>query len=66
MDKKEMKEYESPYTKRTQVELEDGVCTASANIQNPNTDSGRIDEHKTNTDFKGDFSDSPWDSNPVQ
>ena len=29
MDKKDNKEYESPSTKKTQVELEDGVCAAS-------------------------------------
>lgn len=61
MDKREMKEYESPSTKRTQVELEDGVCTASANIQNPNEkDSGKIESHEVNSDFGYEFEDKGW------
>ena len=29
MDKKETKIYEAPFTKRNQVEMEDGICAAS-------------------------------------
>lgn len=67
MDKnenKDLKPYESPSTKKTQVELEEGVCaTGSATITNPKN--GGINEHKTNTDFSGDFSSDTWDTNPV-
>lgn len=60
------KVYESPFTKKTQVELEDGVCAAgSATVTNPK-ETGGINEHKTNTGFSGDFSNDDWDSNPVQ
>ena len=60
MDKKKMKDYEVPFTKKTQVELEGSIC-ASANIQNPNEESGRIEEHKINDTFDGDFSENSWD-----
>lgn len=67
MDKNEnkgLKPYESPSTKKTQVELEEGVCAGSATITNPK-EVGGINEHKTNTDFSGDFSSDTWDTNPV-
>lgn len=53
--------YEAPVTERFQVELE-GVFCASADIQNPNNENGKIDDHEINTDFtiKGDFSDDTW------
>ena len=48
---KEKRKYESPLMERTLVELEDGFCTASADVQNPNTDLGRIDNQLINTGF---------------
>ena len=50
---------------RAQVEVEMGFIIASVTVKNPNTNSGRIDEHKTNTDFSGDFSKEVWDTNPT-
>ena len=55
------KKYETPYVSLSRIEVENSICSASAEITNPNEDSGRIDEHKTNTDFKGDFGDTGWD-----
>lgn len=68
MDKNEnkgLKPYGSPSTKKTQVELEEGVCAGSATITNPQQNGG-INEHKTNNDFKGDFSSDPWDTDPLE
>ncbi|MGN0232340.1 MAG: hypothetical protein ACI4A8_09055 [Muribaculaceae bacterium] len=64
MNEIKRKKYESPLTALSLVEVEDGICAASSNIQNPNTDAGKIEEHKTNTDFSGDFS-SGWDTDPT-
>ena len=64
MNEIKRKKYESPLTELARVQLEDGICAASSNIQNPNTDAGKIEEHKTNTDFSGDFS-SGWDTDPT-
>lgn len=59
------RQYESPLTVRAQVQVEKGFMKASVTVKNPNTNSGRIDEHKTNTDFSGDFSKEVWDTNPT-
>lgn len=44
-----MKEYEAPFTKKTQVELEDGVCgTTGSNVSIKKTDNGNnveVDEY---------------------
>lgn len=49
MNKKENKEYEAPSTKKTQVELEDGVCgTTGSNVSIKKTDNGNnveVDEY---------------------
>lgn len=55
------KDYESPSLSLRRIEMESGFCSASAEVTNPNKDSGRIDEHSINTGFGGDFSDSGWD-----
>lgn len=48
---------------RTLVELEDGFCAASADVQNPKEDYGRINAHEVNTDFSADFSGTTeWDT----
>lgn len=61
--KKQMKRtvYEAPRTERTQVQLEGSFMTASAEVQNPNTENGKIEEHATNTDFSADFGATGWD-----
>ena len=54
--------YEAPVTDRFQIELEGGFCSGSADVENPNkTETGQIDEHKTNTDFSADFGNVSWD-----
>ena len=52
------KDYESPSLSLRRIEMESGFCNASAEVTNPNKDSGRIDEHSINTGFGGDFSGS--------
>lgn len=64
---KRKEKYESPFMERTLVELEDGFCAASADVKNPNTDNGKIESHKVNTEFgtEGtlDFSGTGWETN---
>lgn len=59
--------YEAPVTERFQVELEGTFC-ASADVENPDNESGKIDEHEINTGFGGTnegedlgFSSGGWD-----
>lgn len=61
--KEERKKYEIPSMERNLVELEDGFCAGSANVQNPNTDNGKIDPHAVNTDFEVTFDgdNAGWD-----
>ena len=61
--KEERKKYEIPSMERNLVELEDGFCAGSANVQNPNTDNGKIDPHAVNTSFDVTFDegDAGWD-----
>lgn len=58
---KERAKYESPQTTETIVSLESGICAASADVQNPSGDNGRIEEHPVNTDFDYTFSNYDWD-----
>ena len=46
-----VRQYESPLTMRTQVQLEKGFMKASVTVKNDNTDNGRVEEHHVNTDF---------------
>ena len=62
---KRKEKYESPWMERTLVELEDGFCAASADVENPNTTQGKIKAHEVNTDFSGDFSGTDWDK-PIE
>lgn len=57
------RQYESPLTVRAQVQVEKGFMKASVTVRN--AENGGIDEHKTNTDFSGDFSKEVWDTNPT-
>ncbi len=56
------KNYLSPSTFRSRIEVESAFCGASSEVTNPNKDSGRIDEQSINTGFGGDFSESGWDT----
>lgn len=58
-DQKEM--YESPLTRKTQVNLESGFMQSSADVKNPNDATGQIEEHEVNTDFGFSFTDQEWD-----
>ena len=49
--KEQKRKYDRPLMERVLVELEDGFCAGSANVQNPNTDNGRINAHDVNMDF---------------
>ena len=60
---KMVRQYESPLTMRTQVQVEKGFMKASVTVKND--ENGGIDEHKINTDFSGDFSKEVWDTNPT-
>ena len=59
------KNYEAPSTRYQRVEVESAFCGSSSEVTNPNKDSGRIDEHSTNTDFGEDFSGLGWDTDPT-
>ena len=48
---KMVRQYESPLTMRTQVQLEKGFMNASVTVKNDNTDNGRVEEHQVNQDF---------------
>ena len=50
--KKQMKRtvYEAPVTERFSVELEGSFC-GSADVQNPDSENGRIDAHEVNKEW---------------
>ena len=55
-------DYETLAMEEIIVEMEDGFLSASADVQNPNEDYGRINAHEVNTEFTGgDFSKNSWD-----
>lgn len=63
--KEQKRKYDRPLMERVLVELEDGFCAGSANVQNPDNDEyGKIEPHEVNTEFgtKGtlDFSETGW------
>ena len=60
------KKYETPSVSLSRIEVENSICSASAEIKNPNENSGRIDEHSINSGFVGDFSGSNWDTDPTK
>lgn len=53
--------YETPCTKKIQVNMESCICAASAHFENPNDENGKIEEHKVNSDFGFNFQDQNWD-----
>lgn len=63
-----MRTYEAPYTKKSRVQLEEGICgAASITVENPDKEqNGYIQEHEVNTDFGYDFSNQEWTENPQQ
>lgn len=61
--KEERKKYEIPSMERNLVELEDGFCAASVDVQNPDANNGRINYQEVNDEFsnEADFSTGSWD-----
>ena len=59
------KNYLSPSTFRSRIEVESAFCGASSEVTNPDNANGRIDEQLTNTGFGDDFSGSTWDADPT-
>ena len=53
--------YVAPSTRRVTVELEQEFMSSSADVQNPNGNNGRIEEHKVNECFDFTFTDQDWD-----
>lgn len=47
---KMVRQYESPLTMRTQVQLEKGFMKASVTVKN-DKENGRVEEHQVNQDF---------------
>lgn len=45
------RQYESPLTVRTQVQVEKGFMKASVTVKNDIKDNGRVEEHQVNQDF---------------
>ena len=56
------KNYLSPSTFRSRIEVESAFCGASSTVTNPDNANGRIEEQSINTGFGGDFSESGWDT----
>lgn len=48
---KMVRQYESPLTMRTQVQLEKGFMKASVTVKN-DKENGRVEEHHVNTEFR--------------
>ena len=59
------KKYETPSVSLSRIEVENSICSASAEVTNPDKTSGRIEEHSINDGFGGDFSGSEWDTDPT-
>ncbi|HJC94593.1 MAG TPA: hypothetical protein H9752_10410 [Candidatus Phocaeicola excrementigallinarum] len=58
---KEKAKYMSPQTRKIVVKLESSICAGSADIDNPNANSGKIEKHEVNTDFGFTLTDQEWD-----
>ena len=54
---KMVRQYESPLTMRTQVQLEKGFMKASVTVKN-DKENGRVEEHHVNTDFNYELDDN--------
>ena len=60
--------YEAPVTKLFRIEMESGFCSGSAEVENPNTENGKINNHEINTGFGVDsagesiFGEDSWET----
>lgn len=67
--KEQKRKYDRPLMERVLVELEDGFCTASVDVENPKGQFGEIKAHDVNIGFgdegkeygAADFSGKGWD-----
>lgn len=57
---KMVRQYESPLTMRTQVQLEKGFMKASVTVKNDDSENGRVQEHKVNTGFDYELGGNEW------
>ena len=55
---KEKRLYQSPWTRRDVVELEDGFCGSVVVV---NESPAKLEEHEVNTDFGTSFATNAWD-----
>ena len=55
------KEYQTPQLSVRRIEMESGFCSASADVKNPQGESGEIEEHTVNQSFTTDFDASGWE-----
>mgnify|MGYP004450197583 CR=1 FL=1 len=63
----ETKDYDSPRTRRTIVNLEDGVCAGSVRVINEVTTSAKaIENQEIDTSFGYDYEDVSWEPNNLQ
>ena len=60
------KNYLSPSTFRSRIEVESAFCGASSTVTNPDNANGRIEEQSINTGFGGDFSGLDLDTDPTK
>lgn len=58
------RKYETPSVSLSRIEIESSICSASAEVTNPDKASGRIEEHTTNSSFSADFSNDDWTTTP--
>ena len=59
--KEQKRKYDRPLMERVLVELEDGFCVGSANVQNGPKQAG-INEHQINNEFTFDYTDTSSDA----
>lgn len=59
------KKYETPSVSLSRIEVENSICSASAEITNPDKENfGKIEDHSINSTFSADFSNDSWGSKP--
>ena len=52
--------YEAPTVERIQIRMEGGFCSGSAEVRNPDAETGRIDNQSLNNDFTSDY-EGTWE-----
>ena len=55
------KEYQTPLLSVRRIEMESVFCSSSADVQNPQGQTGEIEEHTINKEFSSDFDASGWE-----